>query len=226
METQSTAGYFLSPQQSQLWLLQQRADTPFVSQIAMLIEGPLDHSQLHKALRQAVARHEILRTVFRRPAGMKRPFQIILDGSEASWAIASSPASANAANAADEVLLAHAREPFDFEQGPLVRATLIECAPQQSVFVLTTPTLCADGASLTILWREILAFYAGASDSLNSEPLRYVQFAQWQSELLESTDEAATEGKAFWRQRAESGELQVEIPYESKTSTETAQNSW
>jgi amino acid adenylation domain-containing protein len=219
METQSTAGYFLSPQQSQLWLLQQRADTPFVSQLAILIEGPLDQSQLHTALRQAVARHEILRTVYRRPAGMKTPFQIILEGAEASWTVASSPASANAANAADEVLRVHAREPFDFEQGPLLRATLLECTPQQSVFVLTTPTLCADSASLAILWSEILAFYAGTSDSLNSEPLRYVQFAQWQSELLESTDEAATEGKTFWRQRAESCEQQIEIPYESKTST-------
>ncbi len=222
METQSTAGYFLSPQQSQLWLLQQRAGTPFVSQIAILIDGPLDHSQLHTALRQAVARHEILRTVFRRPAGMKTPFQIILEGSEATWTIASSADSANGPNVADEVLRAHALEPFDFEQGPLLRATLIGCAPQQSVFVLTVPTLIADSASLAILWSEILAFYAGTSDSLNSEPLRYVQFAQWQSELLESADEAATEGKAAWRQRAESREQQVEIPYESKTSTGTA----
>jgi len=219
METQPTAGYFLSPQQSQLWLLQQRAGTQFVSQLAILIEGPLDQSQLHNALRQAVSRQEIFRTVFRRPAGMKTPFQIILESSEASWTITSPPNSENASNAADGVLRADAADPFDFEQGPLVRATLIHSAPEQSILVLTAATLCADNDSLTNLWSEVLAFYTGESAALNPESLRYVQFAQWQSELLESTDEAATESKSFWQKRAESGEQQIELPYESKTST-------
>src|ERR1700722_1150041 len=85
MEAESTAGYFLSPQQSHQWLLQQRSETRGSAQIAVLLEGEVDESRLRGALRRVIARHEILRTVFRRQAGMKTPFQVIQEASEPEW---------------------------------------------------------------------------------------------------------------------------------------------
>lgn len=216
METQTTAGYFLSPHQSHLWLLQQRAETQLSAQLAIRIEGPVDAAQLRNALSQVVFRYEILRTVFRRSAGMKTPFQVILPNSEPHWSIASAPDAADLSSIAEAFLAAHMAQPFDLEQGPMLRATLVQCLPQKHIFILTAPTLTADAPSLTTLMKEIFSSYQGISESLSQDPLRYIQFAQWQSDLLDSEDEAAVEGKAFWQQRMESGEQQVILPYESK----------
>ena len=216
METQLTAGYFLSPQQSYLWLLQQRLETQFSTQIAILIEGELDESQLRKALREVVSRHEILRTAFPRRAGMKTPFQVILESSDPHWEACSAAASPNLREATRAWLLTQSSLPFDFEQGPLLRALLIHITSDKHVFILTAPTLCADSSSLTTLVNEIICFYSGRSETLSPEPLRYIQFAQWQSELLQGNDETAMEGKTYWQLRRESGEQQIDLPYEAR----------
>ena len=214
MQTPTTAGYFLSPQQSHLWLLQQRAETQFSCQIAVLIEGTLEASRLDAALSELVVRHELLRTVFRRQSGMKIPFQVILDTSSPEDVV--SP-TYNAATV-DASLAEQARLPFNLEQGPVVRALL--CAAEdnqdkQQILVLTLPALCADSASLSSLVKELFSIYADPSADRVDEALRYVQFAQWQSELLQdSDDETAVEGRKFWAERAESGEQKLELPGE------------
>lgn len=215
MEIQSAAGYFLSPQQNHLWLLQQRSTINFLTQIAVLFEGELDESRLRDALRKIVSRHEILRTVFRRQAGMKTPFQIILEASDPLWEVASAPL-LNATEQGGSLLQSQANLEFDFECGPLLHASLVKLSEDKHIFTITTPALCADQASLAIVISEIFSCITDAADTLAEDPLRYIQFAQWQSELLESEDESAIQGKAFWQQRAESGEQKITLPFEIK----------
>ena len=224
METQTTAGYFLSPQQSHLWFLQQGSETQFLAQIAVLLEGQLDESRLDGALRETVSRHEILRTVFRRRAGMKAPFQVILESCDPQLETGSVSVLSSDIEAARFLLAAQSNSNFDLEQGPLVRASVVEISPDKRIFALTVPTLCADGGSLTTLVDEILSYYSGTAAKLAEEPLRYIQFAQWQSELLESDEDAATEGKAFWETRAESGEQQISLPFEIKSEVKSRQD--
>ncbi len=217
METQSTEGYFLSPQQNHLWLLQQRSDINHLTQVALLLEGELDESKLHDSLRKVVSRHEILRTIFRRQPGMMTPFQVIPDSSDLAWETTSLPTSTDVMSQAEYLLQSQAAAEFDYERGPLLRATITKVATNNHIFTLTIPSLCADATSLTMLVRDIFSYYAGTADSLPVDLLRYIQFAQWQSELLESEEDTAIEGKTFWTQRAESGEQQVSLPFESKS---------
>ncbi|HET7113957.1 MAG TPA: condensation domain-containing protein, partial [Pyrinomonadaceae bacterium] len=69
-------GFELSRQQKHLWLSQQDSDA-FVSSCELLIEGALDREVFAKALRELIARHEILRTSFRALSGMSVPVQVI-----------------------------------------------------------------------------------------------------------------------------------------------------
>ena len=82
----SVAGYRLSASQKTLWSLQQTTEShPFTALGAILIEGPLNARRLQQAVEQLVRRHEILRTTFIRPAGIKTPFQVVAEEPRFLW---------------------------------------------------------------------------------------------------------------------------------------------
>src|SRR5664279_1475227 len=64
MENPGTAGFWLSPQQKHVWTLQQEGRA-YGTSCLVLVEGDLSVDNLGCALHQLVARHEILRTVYR-----------------------------------------------------------------------------------------------------------------------------------------------------------------
>lgn len=214
MQTPTTAGYFLSPQQSHLWLLQQRAERQFPCQIAVRIMGKLDVARLESSLAELVARHEMLRTVFRRQAGMKTPFQVILEASAPNWVALPTVV------ALEALLAEQAAAPFDLEMGPVLRVALCAAKDEEHLLVLTLPAVCADDATLLALVGELFRIYANPAGEPPEETLRYVQFAQWQGELLQDTeDEAAVEGRKFWAERAETGEQKIGLPQETVSGT-------
>src|SRR5689334_23756573 len=74
-------GFRLSPQQRRLWL--QPGGRRAVAQCAVLVAGaPLD---LRAAADAAAARHEILRTTFRSPHGIKVPYQVVQAHLAPAW---------------------------------------------------------------------------------------------------------------------------------------------
>ena len=77
MSDATMAGFKLSPQQERLWVQQTGNPEPFISRCEVLLEGPLDEAALRQALREVVARHESLRTVFEKQSGFTIPFQVI-----------------------------------------------------------------------------------------------------------------------------------------------------
>src|SRR5271170_3839597 len=84
MENPATAGFWLSPQQRHVWSLQQQGYALRTSCL-VLIEGAVSPDDMERFLKQSVARHEILRTVYRRQAGMKFPFQVVLDTADPAF---------------------------------------------------------------------------------------------------------------------------------------------
>jgi len=215
-ETLVNGGYFLSPQQKNLWLAQQGAAKDSRSQIAFLLKGLVEAERLRSVINETASHYEILRTVFRRKAGMKIPFQVILDRCDAAWEMREL-SSTNYDQVAQELLEAEATKEFDFERGPLVRALLAKLDTETHILALTFSPLCADSYSLRKLGIEILRRYAGHPNPAESEPLRYVQFSQWQSELLEGGDTAARDGKAFWSERMRKATEPLNLPFERKS---------
>src|SRR5436190_7449238 len=162
MQQQSSAGFRLSPQQQQLWVAE--PDGPSLQSACVLsIAGPLDRARLRAAVVAAVARHEILRTTFRRLPGIAVPLQEVHEELEPAWdELPGSPT-------ATELLDAQSGS-FDFRRGPLVRVALAG-EGDAHLLSITLPALCADHSALAALAKEVLDLYAGGQPA--AAPLQY-----------------------------------------------------
>jgi amino acid adenylation domain-containing protein len=190
MSNNAATGYRLSPQQTHLWLSPE--GLTLRAQCGLVLEGTLDGPALREALRQVVARHEILRTTYHRRPGMKVPLQVIGDEALVDWRKMEGEAEKGIA----QLLREEARRPFDFERGPLVRAVLHRLAPTKHVLTLTLPAVCTDTRSMVNLVRELVTIY-GSGDP-GEVPVQYADFSEWQHQLLEEGDEGSEEAKRFW----------------------------
>lgn len=207
----TTTGYRVSPQQQQLWLFQQNG-LPCRTWGAVRIAGTLDAARLRDAVETVVQRHEILRTTFYRPAGMKVPLQVIHDQLPVAWQQREAPGGNTAAFL--DALGHEGPSAIDLEHGPMVCADLVWRAPDEHVLVLELPALGADRAGLKNLFREIVRAYGG--EPLAGEPLQYADFAEWQAGLAQAGDEDSTAGAAFWQALQLSNRPAVRLPGERK----------
>ncbi|HEY3571274.1 MAG TPA: condensation domain-containing protein, partial [Thermoanaerobaculia bacterium] len=202
MQTAIMQGFRLSPQQRHLWPLLQGSSV-FSAQCVLSLVGPLDAAELRRAFDRVVARHEALRTCFRRRRGEKLPLQIVAEAGNVAWResdlTAEDPAEWSAActrAAADE-----RSEAFDLEAGPLLRLLLLRGAAERHALVVTLPALAADPATLRNLLREAVDLYARRPPAiLDDEVVQYLQFSEWQQEMLES-EEADVAARDDWRQK-------------------------
>jgi len=129
---------------------------------------------------------------------MKFPFQVVLESQEPTWEEIDL-ADRSKAERGIEIDLLLAREKqvaADAEHSTVVRAFLVREEPLTYSLVLSFSSLCADAHSLPAIFRELCALYSGQSDL--PDPFRYVQFAQWQLDLLESEEDDARKARAFW----------------------------
>ena len=214
MENSVTAGFRLSAQQERVWAHQQLSEGSAGAGVCVIaIEGNVEPSRLRGAMERVVRRHEILHTVFHRQAGLKVPFQVIREMVEPAWSSASSTAW--------ESLRDEARSAqFDLENGPTLKAQLVQLSPDRSLLVLSLPLLCADRRSFENLVAELGREYA--STAAAEDPMQYADVVEWQNELLESEDTRA--GRDFWREslrgRDLSGLGSFTLPFERKSVAE------
>ncbi|MFK0286703.1 non-ribosomal peptide synthase/polyketide synthase [Streptomyces sp. NPDC090499] len=135
----------------------------YVVQQVLELAGPVDGTLLRRAAQRLLDRHAPLRACFRQlPDG--RPAQLVATGLDVPWRevdlSAQDPAVRTglaAAVAADE----RARR-FDLAHPPLLRCALVRLADDRSRLVLTFHHIVADGWSLPVLHRELLALYGEA----------------------------------------------------------------
>jgi amino acid adenylation domain-containing protein len=179
MSNPTVAGFRLSIQQDRIWS-QQNSESWAECEFAL--DGPLDKAKLRQAIREVVARHEILRTVFHRQTGVKVPFQVILDSPEFAWTEA----------VGDQT---QSTRSLDLEKGPALSAVLLQVSPDSHVLGLRLPALCADLETLRNLGSEIFQFYAGTPPL--EEVMQYADISEWQQELL--TAEESKPGRDYWR---------------------------
>ncbi len=194
MQPTVNQGCRLSPGQKHVWLAQQ-GKPHFCAGCTVLIEGKLDVSTLEEAFRLVIRRHEILRTTFRHLPGMKIPVQLVGNGEV-------------------EFHLERWLPDVDVEGHSPLHASLEMLSDSKQLLHISLPALCADAWSLKNLVREIAEAYAGRlqNEQTDNEVTQYVQFSEWQNELLEA--EAEQEGRAFWRERDFSTETELTLPFE------------
>jgi amino acid adenylation domain-containing protein/non-ribosomal peptide synthase protein (TIGR01720 family) len=209
-------GYRISPQQKQLWQ-QEAAACP--AACAILLEGTLHRANLKRALETIVARHEILRTTFYRPTGMKAPFQVIAESGELAWHesdLRELPPAQQTARI-ETRFREEARQAFDLESGPRLRAVLLPLAERRTMLLLSLPAACADARTLGNLVRELSQEYG--EHPPDGEALQYVDYSEWQHELAEG--EEAKAGVEFWRRQNFDSLVSPKLPFESRPGEAT-----
>ncbi|MDZ8051397.1 MAG: amino acid adenylation domain-containing protein [Aulosira sp. ZfuCHP01] len=209
----------LSFAQQRLWFLDQLIPNSPIYNIpgAVQFQGRLDRVALEKSFSEIVRRHEALRTTF-----------VIADG-QPMQAVAAVEQDSNLQRyySLQEIDLSHlsepnrqteiarlatagARQPFNLEQEPLLRVTLLCLSEQEYIFLTTIHHIISDGWSLSMFMRELMALYhafsQGQPSPLLDLPIQYADFALWQRECLQG--ELLTSKLAYW-QRQLAGSLPV-----------------
>ncbi|HEX4964088.1 MAG TPA: MupA/Atu3671 family FMN-dependent luciferase-like monooxygenase [Thermoanaerobaculia bacterium] len=160
------------------------------------IHGPLDLALLRKALQQVVDRHEALRTVLPPPGPASDPIQRILPGLILTVPlvdVAGLPPERREVAAAAWAE-AEGRRPFDFACGPLIRASVLRLAPREHRLFLSVHHLMADGLSVVVILKDMLAIYeaerAGRAAALPA-PMRLREYVAWTRRERDFTEDEA-----------------------------------
>ena len=208
MRQQVIEGFRLSPQQRQLW--QHRRDRPGaqVVQCAVVAEGV----EWERVLPVVIGRHEALRTRFACLPGMEMPIQVVdEEAAPAVRRIAAVPADAAAPDGQVRRWLEEERAPFDLAAVPPVRFAIAPLGEGRDLLILTAHPLCADPRSLQSLLRDLVRVGEEEGDE---EALGYIQFSEWQNELLDDPEEGSAGAAELWARHAQEDCSPVALPIE------------
>ena len=142
-----------------MWFLDQLIPNSAIYNISGTVQfhGRLDRVALEESFKEIVCRHEVLRTTFAIADG--QPVQAVASVEEDSTLqryyslqeidlrYFSEP---NRQLEVQRLVTAEARLPFNLEQGPLLRVTLLHLAEQKYTFLVTIHHIISDGWSLSI----------------------------------------------------------------------------
>ncbi len=204
----------LSFAQERLWFLDQLdpgSPAYNISQ-AWRMEGDFNLPAFQQALNEVIRRHETLRTTFSRVEG--KPV-VIISAFKPYWLQpVDLAADTNPDAAASRLIDQAAGQPFNLQQGPLLRVDLFRLAAREHIALFTLHHIISDAWSFEILRREITELYAAANEgkptSLPDLPIQYLDYAHWQREQL--SGENLEKEISFWRQQL-AGEIpRLELP--------------
>ncbi|MDR4652559.1 MAG: amino acid adenylation domain-containing protein [Nitrosomonas sp.] len=193
----------LSHAQERLWFLSQFAPESSAYHIlgGLKFTGDLRIDALNSALSALVARHESLRTSLHEAAG--ESFQVIHPAYALTADVVDFSGLRDQAVIAarlDEAAAQDAQRPFDLQRGRPVRATLVKCAANECVLLMSFHHAAVDGWSMNRLMAELAECYSAAIERRAPElpplPIRYIDYVQWQRNYL-----AGAEGEkqlAYW----------------------------
>lgn len=193
--------FALTPMQRLFFTMHEAHPELGLEQWQFRLDGPLDTAVMQRALHRVIERHDILRTRFFADADGRAVQQVVpparlhaLPWTEHDLQQRSADEQARELN---DLLERDARTPFDLEQPPLMRVTLLKLAPQHWHFIWATHHLTLDGWSWPLLLAEWSRIYAAlqANRDLSLPPaMSFQAYAQ----RLAKPDGA---GLAFWREQ-------------------------
>jgi amino acid adenylation domain-containing protein len=191
--------YPLSPLQSGILFhsLSAPAWDPYVQQLRVTLDGPLEADSLRLAWQAVLDRHAVLRTAFFWEE-LERPLQAVRRQVVLPWEGIDRSAGSDAelAEELDDLLRAERRAGFAFDRAPLLRIKLIRTAATRHVLVWTLHHLALDGWSMGIVLQDLLGAYqdlaSGRAPELASPPA-FRTFIDWLDRQPEG------DAERFWR---------------------------
>ncbi|WP_099039433.1 non-ribosomal peptide synthetase [Mycobacterium neglectum] len=174
---------------------------------AARLTGPCDGNAFVEAVRDVVARHEVLRTTYREIDGV--PYQIV-NGAGPEDAV-DAPVAVRRARGEDDGWLqaeldSERRHVFDLEGALPIRAAVLSTSGAH-VVSLVVHHIAADHWSAMVLFNDLLVAYrsrrAGRPPAFAPLQVQYADYAAWQASLLADTDGPVVAQRDYWRERLE-----------------------
>lgn len=213
-------GYRVSNGQFRLWLMShlEKDFSAYNMPNTILLEG-YDIAAFQKAVEAVIQRHEILRTVFKLDESDEvrqyvRPFEDL----DFTIEILDFRKEDDPEETARSFVTSDSYRPFDLENGPLLRAALIQLTNEQYLFYYNTHHIISDEWSLKVLAGDVMHYYQAYANgrTLMLPPLRiqYKDYAAWQLEQLEQP--AYQAHKAFWLDLLSGEVARINLPTSKK----------
>ncbi|SDZ05297.1 amino acid adenylation domain-containing protein, partial [Pseudomonas salomonii] len=201
----------LSYAQERQWFLWQLAPDSAAYHIpsALRLKGRLDTAALQRSFDELVARHESLRTCVEQQADGAR--QVI----RVQVALPVRCVDVQEADLQAQVE-AEIAQPFNLQNGPLLRVTLMRVAQDDHVLVLVQHHIVSDGWSMQVMIDELVQLYAafsqGQAAQLPLMPIQYADFAVWQRTWMEAGEQARQ--LDYWRDVLGGEQPVLELPFD------------
>ncbi|AFZ01585.1 non-ribosomal peptide synthetase [Calothrix sp. PCC 6303] len=219
LQDQVINAFRLSPQQKRVWYLQKNSQAYYV-QADISITGNLYANILKSALELVIERQEILRTNFIKIPGIKTPVQKISTQGCLIWQEIdlSDRVSSQQAHQVASLREQEKLNCANLDSGSPLRSCLIRLSVNECILLITLPAIFADSYSIKNLVQEISQCYDTCLKvkflTQDDEIIQYVQFSEWQNELLQDTEE----GKEYWQKYDLSKLSRVSIPFENQSN--------
>ena len=198
----------LSFSQERLWFLDQLEPGGYTYNLlaAYRLNGDLNITALERSINEIIARHEVLRTVFKSVDG--QPEQIILPSMAIKIPLLDLRRVDSEGEKQSEVRRLsreEAQRPFDLAHGPLLRISLLQLTDNEYVLIRAMHHIIIDGWSGSVLLRELAQFYEDFSNNrpslLPKLPIQYADFAAWQRQWLQG--EVSETHLSYWNKNLE-----------------------
>ncbi|RAY16066.1 non-ribosomal peptide synthetase [Actinomadura craniellae] len=151
-------------------LFDESAEDAYLVQQTIELSGPVDAAALRRAVRALLERHAPLRAGFRQRAD-GRAVQFVADGAEPSWREADLSHLADPEPGLRAEAAAERAERFDLGRPPLLRCALLRLGPERHRLLLTHHHIIADGWSVAIILRDLMALYAPGGEPPRMPPV-------------------------------------------------------
>jgi len=169
---------------------------------------------LKQASKEILRRHEALRTTFSTVDG--EPVQVISPEINIPIRIVDLQGLSEKTREAEARRLASAelRQPFNLNEAPLLRCTLLLMGDQDNILLPVMHHIASDCWSMEIFCREmeklLQSFSAGQPSSLPELPIQYADFACWQRQWLQG--KVLETQLSFWKQQLAGKLPALELP--------------
>jgi len=186
-----TNSYPLSYAQEGFWILDQLnpGNPAFNTSAAFKLKGRLHRDALEQSLGFLLARHESLRTTF--PASNGVPNQCVSEQAELGieYIVLQNTPDKVLDATVDEAVINRIRQPFRLDQELLIRISVIQVHPDESVLVITQHNIISDCTSLELLLEEFgicySAFVTNQIPVLSELTLTYPDYSIQQRQKLD-----------------------------------------
>ena len=205
----------LSFAQQRLWLTEQVEEQKGQYNISQIvkIEGHIDVIALEFAVKQAIIRHDVLRSLYKIDMNGK-VLQIRTQLPEQLLKVEQKKAQTESSQDVYQMTKQLARKPFDLSKEIPIRVALYSSDVGHHLMVFTMHHIASDGSSNGILLRDINQYYnrflQGNVEPLTPLAIQYMDYARWQRSHL--TEQHLSNQVEYWKQKLQGAPQVHELP--------------